>query len=226
LAISIAWIGLILTACGKESPPPSNSFAPQLSVTPAQVKTQPGNQVIFSAQSYRSQGEVQVQRNPHWSSSDSDIATASETGLVTARGEGSARIKASIGELNAEACLEVTEIVQRPVEIVQVMPTEDSIFFQVSKCNLPCLGPPSLGSIGADFDFPGEDTFKSARLFIDCIDVTSKTRTFAPMDQFEGEIIYNVDDASSLGSGLHQIRVEANSQKGKMVTYTWKFTLE
>lgn len=197
----------------------------QISIIPKHASIKPGGYQFFSTSVKDSQGEVQPSMTLQWSSNNPEVATVTENGLAAAFQEGTAGIVVSTGETSTTATLQVSASAVRPIEVVSVVPEEDTTL-SLSGCPLPCLGPPLLGSVGAAFSFPGEDIFGSARLFLDGTEVTlsALVTTDTGVPGVEGQIFYNISGVS-LAPGSHQITVKVKSQTGQTVTYAWSFTI-
>lgn len=243
LVASVLWIAIAisLTACGGQS---SGSNL-QLSILPEQASVKPGGQQLFSASIKDSQGQTLTGTVIHWSSSNSQVATVSGNGLAAALQEGTTQIAASAGGESATATLQVSASAVRPAEIVDVIPPENYIVSLSGPCPhaVPPCAMPQLGAVGADVSFPGEDIFESARLFLNGTEITSNSvidstgvnwieggiSTCTPVGNctvftnIEAGIFYN--HLLELPVGSYQATVEAKSQAGQTVTYTWSFTI-
>ena len=96
---------LLLSACGSEPPVPTTiTLTPTTLTFSALGQTQ---QLTPSVSDER--GDPLQEAAVSWASSDAAIATVSSTGLVTARGAGSAQVTATAGAANATAQVTVTQ---------------------------------------------------------------------------------------------------------------------
>jgi hypothetical protein len=225
LIVLFFWIMLTisLAACNTQD---SGSNL-QIGIIPEQASIKPGGQQLFSALIMDSQGQTQTGMVIHWSSSKPQVATVSDNGFVAAVQEGTTQIAVSAGGESATATLEVTASATRPLEVVAVVPMEGETVSLSGPCPhaVPQCEVPQMAAVGATFSFPGDDVFKSARLFIDDTEVTINSQvTFTgALTGDEGSIIYS--HLLELPIGPHQATLEAKSQAGQTVTYTWSFTI-
>lgn len=230
-----------LPSCGKQN----NN--PQLDIIPTQATVKPGGQQVFSA--FR-RGDSASDVTAVWSSNNPDVAVVSEHGVATALQEGQSHIVVSIEEATAEATLVVTDSSPRPIEILNVVPFEnETVSLSGPECLyvFPPCKLPQLSSVGADFAFPGDDSFESAQLFIDGKEVTVDSMVIVSkvsgleksvslctpegdcstmateMPGIEGSIYY--PHLRDLSLGAHQATVAATSKGGKNVLYDWRFSI-
>lgn len=192
-----------------------------LSVKPITTSASVGFQQEFLASVLDNEGNLIANTFFEWTISDSSLATLEVNpvykwrALVTGKESGVVNITVTTGGLSKTAVFYI-----RPLEIARVYPIEgDDIF---SYCSSSYSSPCQF-SIGADFTFPGEDTFKSARLFVDGSEVTSETK-IVTYSGIEGGISYTIFFIPP--PGTHQASVEAESNDGKIVTYSWSFYIE
>ncbi len=114
----LAWA----TACGDDTtePPPEPARAAAITVSPdASELTALGATAQLSAEVRDQNGQPMSGATVAWSSSSAGVATVSAAGLVTAVGNGSASITASVGAVSGSAAVtvaqEATEVVVSPV---------------------------------------------------------------------------------------------------------------
>jgi hypothetical protein len=111
-------------ACGSGSTGPSGSVA-AIVVTPDSATLPGGDSVKLSGKAQSSGGQTVSGVALFWSTSDSAIATVSQTGVVTARANGSARIAASAENHSGFAAITVAP---PAVASVTVAPPLDTIY--------------------------------------------------------------------------------------------------
>src|SRR5207302_1397111 len=95
-----------------------------VSVSPASASVQPGQTVQLTATTWDSAGNVLTGRTVSWSSSNSNAATVSRTGLVSGVTAGSATITATSEGKSATAAVTVTTA---PVASVTVTPSSAAV---------------------------------------------------------------------------------------------------
>jgi hypothetical protein len=110
-----AWAALLayLAACGTDPRVPTTVVVNPTTLTFTAV----GEEQQLSSSITDQDGAALPSETTSWSSSDPEVATVTGTGLVTARGPGSAEIIATAGSATASAHVSV---VQTPVEIEKV----------------------------------------------------------------------------------------------------------
>ncbi len=114
---------LLLVACTTDQLTDTTTVA-SIALTPPTATVETGRTVPLAAQPRDENGAPVTNRPIAWSSSNTQIATVSTAGIVTARAAGEARIAASAGGQSATATITVTE---RDVASVQVQPVALSV---------------------------------------------------------------------------------------------------
>jgi trimeric autotransporter adhesin len=113
-----------LVACGSGSTSPSASIA-RIVVSPDSTSIPGGNTVALTAQAQTSSGHAVSGVTMFWSTNDTNIATVSQSGVVTALANGSARIAASADNLSGHAVVVVQPLT---VASVTLSPKLDTIY--------------------------------------------------------------------------------------------------
>ncbi|HEX6315641.1 MAG TPA: Ig-like domain-containing protein, partial [Gemmatimonadaceae bacterium] len=129
----VRWGFLLLLAplvtCGRESLEPVQSGIESIVVSPAISTLAIGSSLELSAQVLDATGTAMPEREVHWASQDSDIASVSSDGVVTARKVGTVQVAASTGGRSGLAQITVTTI---PVASIQVTPGNKALFVEES----------------------------------------------------------------------------------------------
>lgn len=108
-----------LTTCGRESVDPAAASVESIVVSPTIATVAIGSSVSLNAQVLDGAGLVMTDRSVHWTSENSEVATVSGNGLVTAKKVGNVQVAASTGGRSGLA--QVT-VVSTPVASVNVLP--------------------------------------------------------------------------------------------------------
>src|SRR5688572_2147828 len=111
-ALQVAFVvtlSFLLLACSEgTSPPPPPPVVAQVVVEPGDHAIKVGDQFTFSARVLDANGQEIEGREPLWSSNNQDVATVSNSGVVTALAVGSASIRATVGDKSGQATLTVS----------------------------------------------------------------------------------------------------------------------
>jgi uncharacterized protein YjdB len=121
LAVGLA---ACVVACGSGSTSPSATVA-QIVVSPDSTSLPAGDTVALTAQARTSAGHAVSGVTMFWSTNDALIATVSQTGVVSAHANGSARIAASADNVSGYAVVVVAPLT---VASVTLAPTLDTIY--------------------------------------------------------------------------------------------------
>lgn len=121
-AITLA-AACLLSACATEQLTDTPVVA-SISLTPPSATVETGRSVPLAVQPRDANGAAIATSAVVWSSNNTQIATVSSAGVVSARSAGEARIAASAGGQSATALITVTE---RDVAAVQVLPVSVSV---------------------------------------------------------------------------------------------------
>ncbi len=124
-AVAAAALVGALAACGPGSVGPSADTIATISVTPDSVSLATGNSDNLSALARSVSGSTVHGQTFYWSTSDSLVATVSQSGVVTAHQPGVAQVGASAQGLNGFARVIV---VQPIIKAVRIAPPTDSIY--------------------------------------------------------------------------------------------------
>lgn len=108
-----------LTTCGHEAVDPAAGPVESIVVLPTVATVAVGSSVSLSAQVLDAAGLVMTDRSVHWASENTEVATVSGDGLVTAKKVGNVQVAASTGGRSGLA--QVT-VVSTPVASVSVLP--------------------------------------------------------------------------------------------------------
>lgn len=108
LGLGAAMIALIaLAGCGEDPVPPDPPEAAEVSISPASATlTFAGETVQFTADVTDQYGDA-YDATVSWASSDTDVFTVNTTGLVTAVGDGTGMVTASVGNISDSASVTV-----------------------------------------------------------------------------------------------------------------------
>lgn len=123
---------VVLAACSSDSTspgtnnPPASTSVASVAITPATASIVVGGTTTLVAETRSAQGAVLTGRAVAWTTSAANIATVSNTGVVTGVAAGTARITATSEGRSAEVQVTVTEPVV-PVASVVVTPTTASL---------------------------------------------------------------------------------------------------
>src|SRR5439155_2305349 len=119
------WVDNLTLATGRISSAPSGSVA-SITVGPASASVVVGGTSQFTATLKDASGSVLTGQPVTWASSNTAVATVSESGLVSGVAAGSATISATSGEVTGTAAVTVTAPVA-PVASVAVSPATASV---------------------------------------------------------------------------------------------------
>jgi uncharacterized protein YjdB len=113
-------VGFAALSCGgaDDSTGPDSEPVATLTVTPPSATIPPGGSVQLQASVKDAAGATLTGQEVTWSSSDEDVATVSETGLVSGVSEGAASIIAAIDGKSGSAAVTV----RTPVESIELVP--------------------------------------------------------------------------------------------------------
>jgi uncharacterized protein YjdB len=129
----VRWAYLLLLApaatCGREPLEPVQGDIESIVVSPAISTIAIGASVELSAQVLDATGTAVPEREVHWASQNSDIASVTSDGVVTARKVGTVQVAASTGGKSGLAQITVTTI---PVASIQVTPGNKALFVEES----------------------------------------------------------------------------------------------
>lgn len=129
----VRWGYLLLLApvatCGRESLEPVQGDVESIVVSPAISTISIGSSLELSAQVLDATGSTVPERAVHWASQDSDIASVTSSGVVTARRVGTVQVAASTGGRSGLAQITVTTI---PVASIHVTPGNKALFVEES----------------------------------------------------------------------------------------------
>lgn len=106
IAAAVA-LALGLGACDGTSPDDDGGNVVELEITESAAELSPGEARSFVVAAYDADGGEIPDPELEWTSSDTDVATVSSDGMVTAVGTGTASITATAGDVQASAALEV-----------------------------------------------------------------------------------------------------------------------
>jgi uncharacterized protein YjdB len=125
----IAGLAVLVTSCSAPSQPggggsTNTDKVAAISIAPPTIALQAGKTLQVTATPRDSAGNVLGGLATTWSSSDTNIAKISTTGMLTARGEGSASVHVEIGGKSADAPV---AIAKAPVASVTVSPGAPSV---------------------------------------------------------------------------------------------------
>lgn len=127
------WVQLLafvaLTTCGRDTTEPEQGSVESIVVSPAISTVSVGASIELEAQVLDAAGISLSDRPVHWASENTEIATVSADGMVTARKVGTVQVAASTGGRSGVAQVTVTTI---PVASIQVTPTNKSLFVEES----------------------------------------------------------------------------------------------
>lgn len=140
----------------------------------------------------------------------------------------SGEIDYEMNTIDEETGFTVREFTIRPPEIVSLFPVENAvIFFPHCPAGLACPAVLPPLSVSVQFTFPGEDTFDSARLFVDGRDVTPESEVISDPQRLEPAVEGSISYGNLWGLSLtpHEVSVEGRSNTGKTVSYRWTFEL-
>jgi YVTN family beta-propeller protein len=148
--IVVATVGLAFLACSQ--PEPTSIAAglasadKQVVVSPSAVTLDVGGTQQFSAQFF--QAGKQKKAAFTWSSSNTNVATVSSAGLVTAVGGGEATITATTSHTSGTAHVTVREAPPQPPQVVAHIPLGGGPFGSaVSSPGVGWVGQPSAGQV-------------------------------------------------------------------------------
>jgi len=100
---------LALAACDSSTEPPPAAIPAEIEVTPAEVTLEElGATAELEVAVYDEDGILITNAEVEFTSSDEEVATVDEDGLVTAEGEGTATVTATSGEVSADVEVTVT----------------------------------------------------------------------------------------------------------------------
>jgi uncharacterized protein YjdB len=116
-------LGFIIAACGGSSSEPPPSVA-TVEVTPASASREVGETVQLSAAAKDAEGNILSGQPIAWSSSASNVASVSSSGLVTANALGTAVITAASGSRSG---ISTITVIPEPIASITVAPTSDTL---------------------------------------------------------------------------------------------------
>ncbi len=223
----------LLLSCGQPGSVAAGSR--KVEIAPPQATIKPLGRQRFSAVAKDAGGNVISDAILGWTSTNPAIVGVDATGLATGLSEGAAQVGAgqwtgSGGQISplALASLRVTQTASRPVEIINVVPFEDEV---VSFIICPdCLMPAPPGGVSVTFLFSNGDVAESARLVLNNTDVSGAARLISqlfpdfPSRSGEGLLGYTFSQIPP-PAGLYSVTVELRSKQGKLVSYSWSFTV-
>jgi hypothetical protein len=117
-------LGFIVAACGGSTSEPPPSVA-TVEVTPATASREVGETVQLSAAAKDAEGNILSGQPIAWSSSASNVASVSSSGLVTASALGTAVITAASGSRSG---ISTITVIPEPIASISVSPTNDTLF--------------------------------------------------------------------------------------------------
>ena len=118
-----------LSTCGRDTVEPVQGEVESVVVSPAISTVSVGASVELDVQVLDASGIALFDRPIHWASEDSEIATVSAEGMVTARKVGTVQVAASSGGRSGIAQVTVTTT---PVASIVVAPTNKSLLVEQS----------------------------------------------------------------------------------------------
>ena len=118
-----------LSTCGRDTVEPVAGEVESVVVSPAISTVSVGSSVELDVQVLDASGIALTGRPIYWASEDTEIATVSAGGMVTARKVGTVQVAASSGGRSGIAQVTVTTT---PVASISVMPTNKSLFVEQS----------------------------------------------------------------------------------------------
>ncbi len=124
-AVSAAALIGALAGCGSSAMDPSAATIASISVSPDSVSLAIGSSDNLSARAHTGSGTSLSRETFYWSTSDSQVATVTQSGVVEAHQPGVAQIGASAQGMNGFARVIV---VQPIVKTVSVTPPTDSVY--------------------------------------------------------------------------------------------------
>lgn len=112
----LAVVGLVMAACTDKAVGPEDVSG--ISITPARppALTSLGETLQLTAKAVSGSSE-QVSTTINWSSSDEDVVTVDKNGLVTAIGNGTAFVRASVGKVRDSVAVTVHQVVTATVKV-------------------------------------------------------------------------------------------------------------
>ena len=125
-------LGLVfvaLSTCGRDTVEPMPGEVESVVVSPAISTVSVGASVELDVQVLDASGIALTDRPIHWASEDTEIATVSAGGMVTARKVGTVQVAASSGGRSGIAQVTVTTI---PVASIHLAPTNKSLLVEQS----------------------------------------------------------------------------------------------
>ena len=125
----VAVLSVMATSCSAPSQPDGGGSTntdkvAAISIAPPTITLQAGKSLQVTATPRDSAGKALNGLTTAWSTSDTNIAKISTTGLLTARNEGSASVHVAIGGKSADAPIAVTKV---PVASVTISPSAPSV---------------------------------------------------------------------------------------------------
>jgi uncharacterized protein YjdB len=127
------WVQLLafvaVTTCGRDTTEPVQGSVESIVVSPAVSTVSVGASVALEAEVLDVTGIALSDRPVHWASENTEIATVSANGMVTARKVGTVQVAASTGGRSGVAQITVTTI---PVASILVTPGNKSLLVEES----------------------------------------------------------------------------------------------
>lgn len=229
--VSATFLGLVVACGGGSGGGTGNSPVVGVGISPSHAQLKPGGVQALAV--YDANGARQSSADVTWTSSAPNTVEVSRDGLAVAAGTGTVVITAEVHGARDTATIEVGTSAKRPVEIVNVLPPEGASLdlSGTNRCqeSYPpiCWGTSSIPMIpmaGAEFIFPGDDTYASATISLDGVNMTVPVEPTPLTPGAEGAIFLDLL-VNPPTAGEHALRVVATSQAGKSVTYEWSFTV-